>query len=166
MSSLWGYTQIVIEGEKASEIHELLCRAKEECGREECGYRSEIISTRSGQYCFAFGLEEVVKYESDDDIFGTRTVTTIVRPDVFMLLPDPSDESIRNIIQAGNIKFEYTDSILKVTEDTYADEGTMLPFLVEYLGEEYEGLFYRISDEADYIGETNDKEGKYFSLDD
>ena len=37
--------------------------------------------------------------------------------------------------------------------------------LVEYLGEEYEGLFYRISDEADYIGETNDKEGKYFSLD-
>ena len=83
-----------------------------------------------------------------------------------MLLPDPSDESIRNIIQARKIKFEYTDSILKVTEDTYADEGTMLPFLVEYLGEEYEGLFYRISDEADYIGETNDKEGKYFSLDD
>ena len=30
----------------------------------------------------------------------------------------------------------------------------MLPFLVEYLGEEYEGLFYRISDEADYKGKV------------
>ena len=27
-----------------------------------------------------------------------------------------------------------------------------------------QGVFYRISDEADYIGETNDKEGKYFNL--
>jgi hypothetical protein len=39
----------------------------------------------------------------------------------------------------------------------------MLPFLVNYLGEEYEGLFYHVSDEADYIGETNDKDGKYFN---
>lgn len=163
MSSMWGYTKIVIEGEKATEIHELLCRAKEECGREECGYRSEIISTRNGRYCFAFGLEEVVRYESDD-IFGPRMVTTLVRPDVFMLLPDPSDESCRHIIQVGNIEFEYTGSILKVAEDTYGDEGSVLPFLVEYLGEDYEGLFYHISNEADYIGETN--EGKYFSLED
>ena len=27
-----------------------------------------------------------------------------------------------------------------------------------------QGVFYRISDEADYIGETNDQEGKYFNL--
>ena len=166
MSSLWGYTQIVIEGEKASEVNVLLCRAKEECGREISGFRSEIISTRNGQYYFAFGLKEVVKYESDDDIFGPRTVTTIPCPDVFLLLPDSSDESCRHMIQAGNIEFEYTDSILKVKEDTYGDEGSMLPFLIEYLGEDYNGLFYHISNEADYIGETNDAEEKYFSLDD
>ena len=58
------------------------------------------------------------------------------RPDVFMLLTDPNDD------------------------------GTLLPFLIEYLGKEYEGLFYHISCEADYIGETNDKEGKYFNLED
>lgn len=166
MSSMWGYTKIVIEGEKASEVHELLCRAKEECGREECGYRSEVISTGKGQYRFAFGLEEVVKYASDDEIFGPRIVTTLVRPDVFMLLSDSSDESCRHIIQFGNIEFEYIDSVLKVNEDTYGDPGEMLPFLEEYLGADYEGLFYWITSEADYIGVTNDKEGKYFILDD
>jgi hypothetical protein len=62
------------------------------------------------------------------------------------------------------IEFDYVDSVLKVSEDTYGDEGTMLPFLVKYLGEDYEGLFYHISSEADYIGETNDSEGKYFNL--
>ena len=54
--------------------------------------------------------------------------------------------------------------MLKVCEDTYGDDGTLLPFLIEYLGKEYEGLFYHISCEADYIGETNDKEGKLVIL--
>ena len=106
MSSMWGFTKIVVEGEKAMDIYELLCRAKQECGCEECRY----------------------------------------------------------ITQFGNIEFEFADSVLKVSEDTYGDAGTVLPFLLEYLGEDYQGLFYHISSEADYIGETNDTEGKYFTL--
>ena len=164
MSSLWGYTKIVVEGEKAMDVYALLYRAKEECGREESGYSSEIISVGNGKFRFAFGLKEIVKYDTDDEFFGPRTVTTIVCPDVFMLLPDPCDEECRYLTQFGNIKFEYADSVLKVREDTYGDEGMMLPFLVNYLGEEYEGLFYHVSDEADYIGETNDKDGKYFNM--
>lgn len=164
MSSMWGYTKIVVEGDKAKEVYDLLCRAKEECGREECGYRSEIISVGNGKYRFAFGLKEIVKYETDDEFFGPRTVTTIVCPDVFMLLPDHCDDECRYLTQFGNIEFDYVDSVLKVSEDTYGDEGTMLPFLVKYLREDYEGLFYHISSEADYIGETNDQEGKYFNL--
>ena len=109
-------------------------------------------------------MDRIVKYESEDEIFGPSTVTEVVRPDVFMLLPDPDDEESRYVAEVGKVEFEYADSVLKVSEDTYGDEGTMLPFLVEYLGEEYEGLFYHISSEADYIGETNDKEGKYFDL--
>ena len=70
----------------------------------------------------------------------------------------------RYITQFGNIEFEFADSVLKVSEDTYGDEGMLLPFLLEYLGEDYQGLFYHISSEADYIGETNDTEGKYFTL--
>jgi hypothetical protein len=165
MSSLWGLTKIVVEGEKAKEVYDLLCRAKEECGREECGYRSEIVCAGNGQYRFAFGLDRIVKYESEDEIFGPSTVTEVVRPDVFMLLPDPDDEDLRYVTQFGKIEFEYGDSVLRVSEDTYGDEGAMLPFLVEYLGEEYDGLYYHISSEADYIGETNDQEGKYFNLD-
>ena len=106
MSSLWGLTKIVVEGDKAKEVYDLLCRAKEDCGREECRY----------------------------------------------------------ITQSGNIELEFADSVLKVCEDTYGDDGTLLPFLTEYLGKEYDGLFYHISCEADYIGETNDQEGKYFNL--
>lgn len=94
------------------------------------------------------------------------TVTTTVRPDVFMLLTDPNDEECRYLTQFGNIEFEFADSVLKVSEDTYGDEGMLLSFLTEYLGKEYEGLFYHISSEADYIGETNDKEGKYFNFQD
>lgn len=108
-------------------------------------------------------MNEVVKYESEDELFGPRTVTTVVRSDVFKLLTDPDDESGRYLAESGNIEFEYTDSVLKVNEDTYGDEGAMLPFLVEYLEEDYEGLFYHVSSETDYIGETNDKEGKYFN---
>ena len=159
MSSLWGSTKIVVEGDRAKDVYDLLCRAK-----EECGYRSEIISAGDGQYRFAFGMDIIVKYESEDDIFGPSTVTEVVRPDVFMLLPDPDDEESRYVTQFGKIEFDYVDSVLKVSEDTYGDEGTMLPFLVEYLGEEYDGLYYHIYSEADYIGETNDQEGKYFNL--
>lgn len=164
MSSMWGSTKIVVEGDRAKDVYDLLCRAKEECGREECGYRSKIISAGDGQYRFAFGMDRIVKYESEDDIFGPSTVTEVVRPDVFMLLPDPDDEESRYVTQFGKIEFDYVDSVLKVSEDTYGDEGTMLPFLVEYLGEEYDGLYYHIYSEADYIGETNDQEGKYFNL--
>ena len=113
-------------------------------------------------------MDQVVKYEIEDDLYsrGPMTVTTTVRPDVFMLLTDPNDEECRYITQFGNIEFEFSDSVLKVCEDTYGDDGTLPPFLTEYLGKEYEGLFYHISSEADYIGETNDKEGKYFNLED
>jgi hypothetical protein len=163
---MWGLTKIVVEGDKAKEVYDLLCRAKEECGREECGYRSEIVFAGREQYRFAFGMDWSVKYEIEDDDYprGPMTVTTTVRPDVFMLLQDPSDEESRYVTQFGKIEFDYVDSVLKVSEDTYGDEGTMLPFLVKYLGEDYEGLFYHISSEADYIGETNDSEGKYFNL--
>ena len=44
MSSMWGLTKIVVEGEKAKYVYDLLCRARQECGREECGYLSEVIS--------------------------------------------------------------------------------------------------------------------------
>lgn len=163
---MWGLTKIVVEGDKAKEVYDLLCRAKAECGREECGYRSEIISAGKGQYRFAFGMDRVIKYEIEDDDYprGQMTEITTVRPDVFMLLPDPDDEECRYVTEFGKIEFEYADSVLKVREETYGDEGTMLPFLLEYLGDEYAGLFYHVSSEADYIGETNDKEGKYFNL--
>ena len=163
---MWGLTKFVVEGEKAKNVYDLLCRAKQECGREECGYRSEVICVGNKQYRFAFGMDQVVKYEIEDDLYprGPMTVTTTVRPDVFMLLTDPNDEECRCLTQFGNIEFEFADSVLKVSEDTYGDDGTLLPFLTEYLGKEYDGLFYHISCEADYIGETNDKEGKYFNL--
>lgn len=166
MSSMWGLTKIVVEGEKAKEVYDLLCRAKAECGREECGYRSEIICAGNGLYRFAFGMDRIIKYEIEDEKYprGTMTEITTVRPDVFMLLPDPDDEECRYVTEFGKIEFEYADSVLKVREETYGDEGTMLPFLLEYLGDEYAGLFYHVSSEADYIGETNDKEGKYFNL--
>ena len=168
MSSIWGLTKIVIEGEKAKDVYDILSRAKQECGREESGYRSEIICARTEQYRFAFGMDQVVKYEIEDDLYprGPMTVTTTVRPDVFKLLTGPNDDECRYVTEFGNIEFEFADSVLKLSEDTYGDEGTLLTFLTEYLGKEYEGLFYHISSEADYIGETNDKEGKYFNLED
>ena len=47
---MWGFTKIVVEGEKAKDVYDLLCRAKQECGREECGYRSEVICVGNRQY--------------------------------------------------------------------------------------------------------------------
>ena len=39
--------------------------------------------------------------------------------------------SMWGLTQFGNIEFEFADSVLKVSEDTYGDEGTLLPFLIE-----------------------------------
>lgn len=163
---MWGLAKIVVEGIKAKEVYDLLCRAREECEREECGYSSEIICAGNGQYRFAFGMDRRVKYEIEDDLYprGEMTFITTVRPDVFMLLPELDEDECRYITEFGNIEFEFTDSALKVCEDTWGDEGAMLPFLTEYLGADYDGLFYHIYSEDDFIGETNDKEGKYFPL--
>ena len=65
---------------------------------------------------------------------GTMTVTTTVRPDVFMFLKNPNDDECRYVQEFGNIEFEFADSVLKLSEDTYGDEGTLLTFLTEYLG--------------------------------
>ena len=99
-----GLTKIVIEGEKAKDVYDLLCRAK--------------------QYRFAFGMDQVVKYEIEDDLYprGPMTVTTTVRPDVFKLLTGPNDDECRYVTEFGNIEFEFADSVLKVSEDTYGDE--------------------------------------------
>jgi hypothetical protein len=51
-------------------------------------------------------MDRIVKYESEDEIFGPSTVTEVVRPDVFMLLPDPDDEDSRYVTQFGKIEFE------------------------------------------------------------
>ena len=76
---------------------------------------------RGMQYRFAFGMDREVKYEIEDDLYsrGPMTVITTVRPDVFMLLPDPNDEECRYITQSGNIEFEFADSVLKVCEDCF-----------------------------------------------
>ena len=53
----------------------------------------------------------------------------LCRPDVFMLLTDPNDD------------------------------GTLLPFLIEYLGKEYEGLFYHISARQITLGRPMTRKG-------
>lgn len=45
--------------------------------------------------------------ESEDEVFGPSTVTEVVRPDVFMLLPNPDDKDSRYVTQFGKIEFEY-----------------------------------------------------------
>ena len=52
MSSLWGYTDIVVEGENAKVIYDLLCKAKAECALEQMDYHSDVIKTEKGEYCF------------------------------------------------------------------------------------------------------------------
>lgn len=96
MSSSWGLTEMVLKGEAANDVYALLSRAKEECASEERDHCSEVIHTVKGDFCFAFGLENI-----------------------------------------------------------YEDTGDDCP-----------GLYFRISSEADYIGDTNDEEGKYFNLED
>ena len=163
MSSSWGLTEIVLEGEAANDVYALLCRAKEECASEERDHCSKVIHTVKGDFCFAFGLENIYE-DTGDDYWGPAVKETVLREDVFMLFEYPFDSSSRHILDVGRIEYQYDGTVLRINEDTYADEGTMLTFLSALLGEDCPGLYFRISSEADYIGETNDTEGKYFTL--
>ena len=163
MSSSWGLTEIVLEGQAANDVYALLSRAKEECASEERDHCSEVIHTVKGDFCFAFGLENIYE-DTGDDYWGPAVKETVLREDVFMLFAYLFDRSSRYVLDIGRIEYEYNDSVLRIKEDTYADEGTMLPLLYALLGEDCPGLYFRISSEADYIGETNDTEGKYFIL--
>ena len=165
MSSLWGLTEMVLEGEAANDVYALLSRAKEECASEERDHCSEVIHTVKGDFCFALGMENIYE-DTGDDYWGPAVKETVVREDVFMLFAYPFDSSSRHILDAGRIEHQYDGTVLRINEDTYADEGTMLPFLYALLGEDCPGLYFRISSEADYIGDTNDEEGKYFNLED
>lgn len=165
MSSSWGLTEMVLEGGAANDVYALLSRAKEECASEERDHCSEVIHTVKGDFCFALGLENIFE-DTGDSYWGPAVKETVLREDVFMLFPYPFDRSSRYVLDIGRIEYEYNDSVLRIEEDTYADEGTMLPLLYALLGEDCPGLYFRISSEADYIGETNDAEGKYFRLED
>lgn len=165
MSSSWGLTEMVLEGWAANDVYALLSRAKEECASEDCDHCSQVIHTVKGDFCFALGLENIYE-DTGDDYWGSAVKETVVREDVFMLFPYPFDSSSRYVLDVGRIEYEYDGAVLRINEDTYADEGTMLPFLYALLGEDCPGLYSRISSEADYIGETNDAEGKYFRLED
>lgn len=163
MSSSWGLTEIVLEGEAANGVYALLSRAQEQCASEERDHCSEVIHTVKGDFCFALGLENIYE-DTGDDYWGPAVKETVLREDVFMLFAYPFDSSSRHILDVGRIEHQYDGTVLRINEDTYADEGTMLPFLYALLGEDCPGLYFRISSEADYIGETNDTEGKYFTL--
>ena len=163
MSSSWGLTEMVLEGEAANDVYALLNHAKEECASEERDHCSEVIHTVKGDFCFAFGLENIYE-DNGDDYWGPAVKETVLREDVFMLFAYPFDSSSRHILDVGRIEHQYDGTVLRINEDTYADEGTMLTFLYALLREDCPGLYFRISSEADYIGETNDTEGKYFIL--
>lgn len=165
MSSSWGWTEMVLEGGAANDVYALLSRAKEECASEERDHCSQVIHTVKGDFCFALGLENIFE-DTGDSYWGPAVKETVLREDVFMLFPYPFDRSSRYVLDIGRIEYEYNDSVLRINEDTYADEGAMLPLLYALLGEDCPGLYFRISSEADYIGETNDAEGKYFRLED
>ena len=165
MSSSWGLTEMVLEGGAANDVYALLSRAKEECASEDRDHCSQVIHTVKGDFCFALGLENIFE-DTGDSYWGPSVKETVLREDVFMLFSYPFDRSSRYVLDIGRIEYEYNDSVLRIKEDTYADEGTMLPLLYALLGEDCPGLYFRISSEADYIGETNDAEGKYFRLED
>ena len=165
MSSSWGWTEMVLEGGAANDVYALLSRAKEECASEDRDHCSQVIHTVKGDFCFALGLENIFE-DTGDSYWGPSVKETVLREDVFMLFPYPFDRSSRYVLDIGRIEYEYDGTVLRINEDTYADEGTMLPFLYALLGEDCPGLYFRISSEADYIGETNDAEGKYFRLED
>ena len=163
MSSSWGWTEMVLEGGAANDVYALLSRAKEECASEDRDHCSQVIHTVKGDFCFALGLENIFE-DTGDSYWGPSVKETVLREDVFMLFPYPFDRSSRYVLDIGRIEYEYDGTVLRINEDTYADEGAMLPFLYALLGEDCPGLYFRISSEADYIGETNDTEGKYFIL--
>lgn len=165
MSSSWGLTEMVLEGGAANDVYALLSRAKEECASEDRDHCSQVIHTVKGDFCFALGLENIFE-DTGDSYWGPAVKETVLREDVFMLFAYPFDRSSRYVLDIGRIEYEYNDSVLRINEDTYADEGAMLPLLYALLGEDCPGLYFRISSEADYIGETNDAEGKYFRLED
>lgn len=165
MSSSWGWTEMVLEGGAANDVYALLSRAKEECASEDRDHCSQVIHTVKGDFCFALGLENIFE-DTGDSYWGPSVKETVLREDVFMLFPYPFDRSSRYVLDIGRIEYEYDGTVLRINEDTYADEGAMLPFLYALLGEDCPGLYFRISSEADYIGETNDAEGKYFRLED
>ena len=165
MSSSWGLTEMVLEGGAANDVYALLSRAKEECASEDRDHCSQVIHTVKGDFCFALGLENIYE-DTGDDYWGPAVKETVLREDVFMLFAYPFDSSSRHILGVGRIEYQYDGTVLRINEDTYADEGTMLPFLYALLGEDCPGLYFRISSEADYIGDTNDEEGKYFNLED
>lgn len=165
MSSSWGLTEMVLEGGAANDVYALLSRAKEECASEDRDHCSQVIHTVKGDFCFALGLENIFE-DTGDSYWGPSVKETVLREDVFMLFAYPFDRSSRYVLDIGRIEYEYNDSVLRINEDTYADEGAMLPLLYALLGEDCPGLYFRISSEADYIGETNDAEGKYFRLED
>ena len=165
MSSLWGLTEMVLEGGAANDVYALLSRAKEECASEERDHCSQVINTVKGDFCFALGLENIYD-DNGDDYWGPAVNETVLREDVFMLFAYPFDSSSRHILDVGRIEYQYDGTVLRINEDTYADEGAMLPLLYALLGEDCPELYLRTSSEADYIGETNDMEGKYFRLED
>ena len=165
MSSSWGLTEMALEGGAANDVYALLSRAKEECASEDRDHCSQVIHTVKGDFCFALGLENIFE-DTGDSYWGPSVKETVLREDVFMLFPYPFDRSSRYVLDIGRIEYEYDGTVLRINEDTYADEGAMLPFLYALLGEDCPGLYFRISSEADYIGETNDAEGKYFRLED
>lgn len=165
MSSSWGLTEMVLEGGAADDVYALLYRAREECASEDRDHCSQVIHTVKGDFCFALGLENIFE-DTGDSYWGPSVKETVLREDVFMLFPYPFDRSSRYVLDIGRIEYEYDGTVLRINEDTYADEGAMLPFLYALLGEDCHGLYFRISSEADYIGETNDAEGKYFRLED
>ena len=84
MSSSCGLTEIVLEGEAANDVYALLSRAKEECASEERDHCSEVIHTVKGDFCFAFGLENIYE-DTGDDYWGPAVKETVLREDVFML---------------------------------------------------------------------------------
>ena len=163
MSSSWGLTEMVLEGRVANDVYALLCRAKEECASEDRDHCSQVIHTVKGDFCFTFGLQDIYE-DNGDDYWGPAVKETVLREDIFMLFAYPFDRSSRCFTDFGNIEYEYDGAVLRINEDTYADEGMMLQLIYALLGEDCPGLYFRISSEADYIGETNDTEGKYFRL--
>lgn len=164
MSSVWGYTKIVLEGESAKNVYALLQCAKDECAKEENGYISEMISVADVEYRFVHGLKFEYRKSPEDNEFSPPVIIG-KHPvmDYFALYPCPIDDDDRTWIQYGNIKYEYDGAILRICESTYASKGTMLPFLIALLGEECSELYYWINCEADYIGETNDINHKHFN---